>query len=116
MMVEMFGGILSGEGTANGELTVRSNGMLLTVYDPSFFCEADQYAAELEGLIQHVLSSRVDPSIGRIRLPGGPEFETSRERLAQGIPVDDTTWSRIIERANSLGLDTETWASRAMSA
>lgn len=113
MMVEVLGGILSGEGTANGEVKMRSNGMLLTVYDPSFFCDPHNYEQELEGLISHVLSSRVDPAIGHIRLPGAPEFDTGRERTEHGIPIDDTTWERIIERAQGLGLDTSNWTQMA---
>ncbi|MBT3343221.1 MAG: Ldh family oxidoreductase [Gemmatimonadetes bacterium] len=115
MMVEMLGGILSGEGTANGEVRMRSNGMLLTIYDPSFFCEDEKYDLELESLISHVLGSRIDPAVGRIRLPGSPEFDTARDRNRDGIPVDDTTWNRILERARRLGLDTQDWTQAAIA-
>ncbi len=115
MVVEMLGGILSGEGAANGDQIMRSNGMLLTVYDPGFFCETDYYETEVEGLVQHVMSSRVDPQVGQIQLPGGPEFSTCRDRQEHGIPIDDTTWNRILERAQALGLDTAGWSEQALA-
>lgn len=109
MAVEVLGGLLSGEGCAAGAVVMRSNGLLLTAYEPAFFCDPDDYGRELEGLIRHVMTSRVDPRVGRIRLPGDPEFDTAQERTARGIPIDDTTWERICDRARRIGLDPAPW-------
>ncbi|MEE2658235.1 MAG: Ldh family oxidoreductase [Candidatus Latescibacterota bacterium] len=114
MIVEIFGGIFSGQGTAAGDRIMQSNGLLLTAYDPSFFAVYSDYQREMEGLVAHVLSSRVDPRIGEIKLPGEPEFRSERERRAQGIPIDDTTWARICERARELGLNPEPWIQAAI--
>ena len=114
MTVEILGGLLSGEGCAAGEIVMRSNGMLLTAWDPDFFCDPDTYEKELEGLIGHVTGSRVDPAIGRIQLPGNPEFSTAAERREHGIPIDDTTWERIGERARRLGLDPSPWENEVL--
>ena len=105
MIVEILGGALSGQGCANGETVMQSNGLHLTVYDIGHFVEMDYYFDELESLIRHVSTSRVDPHIGEILLPGDPEYRTGRQRQEEGIPIDDTTWSRIVEAARSLGLD-----------
>lgn len=109
MAVEIMGGLLSGEGCAAGAVVMKSNGMLLTAYEPAFFCEDADYQGELESLIRHVMTSRVDPAVGRIRLPGDPEFDTAAVRCARGIPIDDTTWDRICERARRIGLDPTPW-------
>lgn len=109
LTVEILGGLLSGEGCAAGATVMRSNGMLLTAWDPGFFCDEGTWDEELENLIAHVRSSRVDPAIGEIQLPGDPEFGHAAERGANGIPIDDTTWERICERARSLGLDASAW-------
>ena len=109
MMVEILGGLLSGEGCAAGEVDMRSNGLMLNVWDPAFFCEDGDYDRELEGLVAHVTSSRVDPEVGRIQLPGSPEFTTAAERRRTGIAIDDTTWSRICDRARRLGFDPALW-------
>ena len=88
---------------------MHSNGVLFTVYDPSFFTEDDAYQEELENLIRHVYTSRVDPAIGEILLPGEPEFRSARQHQRDGIAVDDTTWARIGEAARRLGLNPDAW-------
>ena len=112
--VEVLGGLLSGEGCAAGERTMRSNGVLFTVYDPSFFTEDDAYQEELESLIRHVYTSRVDPAIGEILLPGEPEFRAARLRQRDGSEVDDTTWARIGDAARGLGLNPDPWENEAL--
>jgi len=109
MVVEILGGALGGQGTANGETVMQSNGLHLTVYDIGHFVDEDEFHAELESLIKHVYTSRVDPRIGEILLPGDPEYRTGRQRQEEGIPIDDTTWSRINEAARSLNVDTQSW-------
>ncbi len=114
-IVEILGGALSGEGCAAGATAMKSNGVLITVYNIEHFAELEAYYDELEGLIGHVHSSRIDPRIGEILLPGEPEFRTARERSEEGIEVDDTTWSRICDGAASLGLDPELWKEQILS-
>ena len=109
MVVEILGGALGGQGTANGETVMQSNGLHLTVYNIGHFVEEDDFHTELESLIKHVHTSRVDPRIGEILLPGEPEYRTGRRRQKEGIPIDDTTWARIGEAARKLGLDPDSW-------
>lgn len=109
LTVEILGGLLSGEGCAAGATQMRSNGLLLLAWDPEFFCEARTYDQEIEDLLRHVRSSRVDPAVGSIRLPGDPEYDTASERGRDGIPIDDTTWDRICDRALRIGLDPSGW-------
>ncbi|MSR82910.1 MAG: Ldh family oxidoreductase [Candidatus Latescibacteria bacterium] len=114
-VVEILGGALSGEGCAAGERIMHSNGVLLTVYDLEQFTDLDSYYDELEILIGHVHTSRIDPRVGEILVPGEPEFRSARRREVEGIPVDDTTWSRICEAAKSVGLDPAPWEKLQLS-
>ena len=113
-IVEILGGALSGEGCAAGETVMKSNGVLIAVFDIEHFVDIEDYYDEMEGLINHVSSSRVDPRIGEILLPGEPEFRSARQRGSAGIEVDDTTWSRICDGATSLGLDPEPWKEKSL--
>ena len=114
LLVELMGGLLSGEGCASGERVFKSNGVFFTVCDPSFFVDEATYDRELESLIDHVTSSRVDPAIGEILLPGELEFRTARERREEGIPVDDATWDLVREVALKLELDCDAWESETL--
>jgi uncharacterized oxidoreductase len=109
MVVEILGGALGGQGTANGETVMQSNGLHLTVFNIGHFVDEDDFYAELESLIRHVYTSRIDPRIGEILLPGDPEYRTGHQRQAEGIPIDDTTWGRIVKTGKGLGLDTASW-------
>ena len=108
-VVEIMGGALGGQGTAAGETVMQSNGVLLTAYSIEHFTDLATYYKEVEGLINHVHTSRIDPSIGAIQLPGEPEFSTCIERQENGIPLDDTTWQRICAAARAVNLDPAAW-------
>ena len=74
----------------------------------------ETYDREIESLIAHVTSSRIDPQIGEILLPGQLEFRTARKRREEGIPVDDATWDLLREVADKLELDSDAWESEAL--
>ena len=114
LMVELMGGLMGGEGTANGERSFKSNGVLFTAYDPSFFTDDETYRSEIEGLIHHVTSSRPDPRIGEVLVPGELEFRTSEKRRKEGLVVDDGTWSKIAVVAQKVGLDPELWENEVL--
>jgi uncharacterized oxidoreductase len=113
-IVEILGGALSGQGCAAGETEMQSNGLCIVVYDLEHFIDRDFYFNELESLIRHVRTSRIDPQIGEILLPGEPEFRTARQRHKDGIPVDETTWKRMGEAARQLGLDPAAWEEQVL--
>ena len=92
----------------------KSNGVFFTVCDPSFFTDEETYDREIESLISHVTSSRVDPKIGEILLPGELEFRTEKKRRAEGVPVDDATWDLLVEVAQKLGIDHDAWDREAL--
>ena len=106
---------MGGEGTASGERSFRSNGVLFTVYDPGFFVDKATYEREIESLIRHVTSSRTDPRFGEVLLPGELEYRTAAQRHTGGIPVDDGTWQRIADAARRVGLDPEKWEADVLS-
>ncbi|HVE22751.1 MAG TPA: malate/lactate/ureidoglycolate dehydrogenase [Acidocella sp.] len=64
--------------------------------------------ATLQGAVQstleHIRSARVAPGFAEILLPGEPERRVAAERRAQGIPVDERSWTQIRDAAVSLGI------------
>jgi len=40
-----------------------------------------------------------------VLIAGDPERETKKKRLAEGIPVDPTTWQEILAAGQKFGLD-----------
>lgn len=109
LMVEILGGALSGQGCAQGEQIVESNGVCFTVYNIPFFSDMDWYYNEVEALINHVKASRTAPGFDEILLPGEPEFRLAAARRRDGIELDDKTWQDIKEAAEIVGLDPASW-------
>ena len=114
LVVELWGGLLSGEGCASGERVFKSNGVTFTVYDPTFFTDRETYDREVEGLVAHVMSSRLAPGFDRILLPGELEFRTAEQRRVEGIDIDEGTWKRIYDAARRVDLDPGAWDVLAM--
>ena len=109
LVVELLGGTLSGEGCADGSRTMRSNGVLFTVYNIEHFTELSTYYEEVEALLRHVKSSRLAPGFKEILAPGEPEFRSAQRKESEGIEIDETTWAAICQEGRTLGLDLNSW-------
>ena len=109
LVVELLGGTLSGEGCADGSRTMRSNGVLFTVYNIEHFTELSTYYEEVEALLRHVKSSRLAPGFKEILAPGEPEFRSAQRKESEGIEIDETTWAAICQEGRTLGLDPNSW-------
>jgi uncharacterized oxidoreductase len=99
---DVLAGALSGAGTlheGNLEDGVYINNMLSILIDPSRLGGCDDWQAELEAGAAYVQSSPPRDNMGAVLLPGDVEQDVAQTRLANGIPVDPTTWRLIAEAA-----------------
>jgi len=80
------------------------NNMLSVVIDPDAFGGREAYEAEAEAMLDYIRATAPAEGVDRVRLPGDPERESMAKRSAEGIPVDDGTWSQLREAARSVGL------------
>jgi uncharacterized oxidoreductase len=105
VLCEILAGALTGGGCSNpanaGHVV---NGMLSIFLDISRFHEDAAFAAEIARFIAWVKSSaRADPQ-GEILMPGEIEERTKAQRLRDGIDIDATTWSQLLDTARAVGL------------
>lgn len=68
------------------------NSMLSIIIDPGKLGGAQNYSQEIDGLLEWVRSSRDDDAL---LLPGDAEENSYRQRLRQGIDIDDTSWAQL---------------------
>jgi uncharacterized oxidoreductase len=105
VLCEILAGALTGGGCSNPVNAGRVvNGMLSIFLDISRFQEETAFAAEIERFIAWVKSSAKAAPDGEILMPGEIEEQTKAQRLRDGIEVDDTTWSQILDTARAVGL------------
>jgi hydroxycarboxylate dehydrogenase B len=106
LLCEILGGALTGGETMHDgeERPYILNGMLTILIDPERMATAGNLAAEATALVDFVTASPPADGVDRIRIPGEPERESRRARMASGIPIDPATWAEVLDAAEQLGL------------
>jgi uncharacterized oxidoreductase len=119
LMCEILGGALTGNGCTAPERRF-SNGMFSLYVDPGRIDPDGLFPEEVVRYVAYVKAAKSAPPNMEILVPGEPEERTRRERLAQGVPLAEETWSSLLETARSVGLDEkrigETQAARSVKA
>ena len=106
VLCEVLAGALTGGGCSNPANAGRVvNGMFSIILDPARFQTDANFAAELERFIAWVKSSAKTTPDGDILMPGEIEERTKARRRRDGIDIDETTWSQLLETARSVGLE-----------
>ena len=59
----------------------------------------------MQAFLDWVVASPPQAGVDRVRVAGEPERESRARRLANGIPIDATTWSELLAAATMLGRD-----------
>jgi uncharacterized oxidoreductase len=108
VLCELLGGALAAGRAGHREDGAKQrvlNGMLSIVVDPRALHGDDGWEAAAEDFVASLL--RIAPRAGheQVLLAGDPERRTRAERLAQGLPVDPTTWQQILDAAASVGVE-----------
>ena len=105
MLCEVLAGALTGGGCSNPANAGRlANGMLSIFLDIGRFQEEATFAAEIERFIAWVKSSAKSTPDGEILMPGEIEERTKARRLRDGIDIDATTWSQLLDTARAVGV------------
>ncbi len=107
LVAELLGGALTGGSTCRqphaGSRRVL-NGMLSILLDPDQLGTVGHFATEAEAYLSWLRLSPVAEGSAGILLPGEPERESRRRCELEGIAVDVTTWSEILDAGEKLGL------------
>ena len=113
MLAEIFCAVLSGGAIATelGGVHILSRPMntsqMFMAIDPARFLPLDEFQSRMERLVKTVKSARPAQGYDEVLVAGDPEWRMEEERLRDGIPVDDSTWSRLQDLARELKLNRE---------
>lgn len=95
LVVEVMGGILSGEGAIAGRPGPVRNGTFFLLVEVARFLPLADFAAQVADLVGWVKSSPPAAGTAEVLVPGEPEARSAAARRAHGIPVEDETWRQI---------------------
>ena len=102
IMCELLAGALGGGGAAKPGVTEMSNGMLSIYMDAATFDAGGGFAHEVANYLDFARSARpIDPAV-TVMMPGDPERQRREDRLANGIPLEETTWRSLVDVAENL--------------
>lgn len=116
MFAELLGGALSG-GTTISPHHPRVygivNNMLTVVVDPARLGTLPYLKAEIDAFVAYCKASPAERADEPVLIPGEPERLSRARRLAEGIPVDATSWREIVAAAGAAGLGADRFAALA---
>ena len=77
----------------------------MKVVDPGHLGGAEHFAGVVSGVLGFVRGCPRAEGVDEIILPGDPERRILKEKLAQGIALDDGNWEQLVKLAEKWGVD-----------
>lgn len=107
MMVDLLGQGLSGKGRANTAVPgPLAQSAFIQVIDPEFFAGLGAFTEQSDWLANACRTNPPAPwTKGAVRVPGDSAAKKRRDALANGVPVAEADWTRILRHAERLGVD-----------
>ena len=100
-MIDAIAGGLSWAGCSRDEPTRGGSGIVMIVMKIQDFIDLDTYTEEIEYMVEWVKSSSRLPGVDEIYVPGEFEAHSRSQRMKEGIPIEEKTWKRLVEIAES---------------
>jgi uncharacterized oxidoreductase len=104
---EILAGSLTGGFASNPEAPTAKrlvNNMVSIAFDPDAFAGSEFFASDVLRLEDWVRASPPLEQGGKVMMPGEIELDFRRDRLENGIPIDERTLTQIREAAESVGV------------
>jgi uncharacterized oxidoreductase len=100
-MIDAIAGGLSWAGCSRDEPTRGGSGIVMIVMKIQDFIDLDTYTEEIEYMVEWVKSSNKLAGVDEIYVPGEFEAHSRAQRMKEGIPIEEKTWNRLVETAES---------------
>jgi len=112
VMIDVFGGMLSGSGVCRDDLPRGANGVWMYFLDVEQFMDRPEFDALVEKYVESIRSTKKQPGVTEILMPGEIELRREKDRHEKGVEVPPETWRQINELANRLSADLTEFADR----
>ncbi len=106
LVLDMLAGGLSGGRSAHeGAGPPKGNNVVFLCLDPRQFAGSDALLRESTGAAEFVRSTPRSEGVDAIILPGDPERAVLARRTAEGIPIEEGHWSKLVALARELKVE-----------
>ena len=104
LLSDFLGGILTGAGAPGLPGSILGNGVLFILLNIEEFRPLANFFADGTHIAERIKATKPAPGFDEVLLPGEPEARSAQARQENGIPLDENTWSQIVEVAQKLGV------------
>jgi uncharacterized oxidoreductase len=104
LVVEALAGALAGAGTVRPDPLADAQGGFVVGVDASVLRPLADVTADLDVALDHVRTSAPADAAEPVRIPGEGTAARTAQRRADGVPVQDHTWRRLLTLAEDLGV------------
>ena len=105
IVTDLLAGAITTGKSSDPDDTVLRNNMLSIFIAPAVYDANGGVLHEAARFIEFVKASPPLKPGEPVKAPGDVERATRKQRLANGIPIDDTTWADLVAAAQSVGID-----------
>lgn len=95
LMVEALAGALTGAGTVSANPEYDDQGTLVIALDIQGLCPLADFVAQVEEFIAYVREVPLETESKAVQMPGEGGARTSRQRSADGVPIQGFAWQRM---------------------
>jgi hydroxycarboxylate dehydrogenase B len=107
LMGELFGAALAGipiRYAGEERNTHAPNNILQIFFTPDAFGHADSIAGNVSGFFEWIKEAPKQKGVDEILVPGELEARRKRKQVAEGIALNDGTWTTLVKTAAGLGV------------
>jgi len=100
----LSGGLTGGRSSHPNAGGAKGNNVVFIALDPARFAGLDALVAESSGLSKYVRATPRAGGVAAVLLPGDPERLILEFRSIEGIPLEESQWTKLVELATTLGV------------
>ena len=107
IVTDLLAGAVSTGRSSDPDDTVLRNNMLSIYIAPDVYAPDGSVAREARRFVEWVKGSPPLAPDTPVLAPGDVERRTRAQRLRSGVPIDDKTWTDLLDAARSVGIERE---------
>lgn len=103
-IVEILSGLLTGLGFGVDPAGRHNDGCFMAVFNVAAFRDLKDFKAEVTDFANYLKATPPAEGFKEVYYPGEVEYLKETDRRANGVPIEDATWSRLRDMATGFGI------------